>query len=92
MKKLLALILSFALLMTALIVPMSVQAAENLIPTTQITDWDGRFEVAEKGQYLRPKILQNGTVGAAWYVMGEGGKFGISTDGGVTYGNVVQVV
>lgn len=100
MKKLLALILCFALLITAVMVPMSVSAETTLISTSEIIDWDGRATVSYyvgntqnvKGQYIRPKVLSDGKVGAAWYVMGEGGRYGVSTDGGINYAKSYLVV
>lgn len=85
MKKILAFALSIVLLLTALFVPVTVSAETKLIATDSVSEWDGYLTVAEKGQYIRPKVLSDGTIGAAWYVMGDGGHFGISSDGGVTY-------
>ncbi len=92
MKKILAFTLCFVLLLTALFVPMTAVAETNLIATDVVADWDAHLTVAEKGQYIRPKALDDGTIVAAWYVMGDGGHFGISYDGGVTYKNDVTVV
>ncbi len=92
MKKVLAFTLCFALLLTALFVPVTAVAETKLIATDAVSEWDGYVNVAEKGQYIRPKALKDGTIGAAWYVMGDGGHFGISYDGGVTYKNDVVVV
>lgn len=93
MKKLLALILSVALVLSVVILPTATfVSAETL--GTELTFSDAITVLSEEisPRAIRTKELSDGTVAAVYYKSGSGIFYATSPDGGITFRNEVKLI
>ncbi len=95
MKKILAIILSVALIMSALVFPTAtfLASAQDTDDTAlsfsdAITVLDGKINP----RAIRTKVLSDGTVAAVYYRSGRGIYYAESKDGGVSFSDGVELI
>ena len=95
MKKILSLVLSFALVLSVLVFPVATftASAENA-QSAELTFSDAITVLDESisPRAIRTKVLSDGTVAAVYYRSGSGIYYATSTNGGVTFSEGVKIV
>lgn len=95
MKKVLALILSIALVLSVVVLPTATFAIAETAGTDSSLAFSDAFTVLEEDinpRAIRTKVLSDGTVAAVYYRSGNGIFYATSKDGGVTFSDGVKLI
>ncbi len=95
MKKVLALILSIALVLSVVVLPTATFAIAETVGTDSSLAFSDAFTVLEEDinpRAIRTKVLSDGTVAAVYYRSGNGIYYATSKDGGVTFSEGVKLI